>query len=238
MRLGKLQRNQLFRTVESGGLDPHDFELSERNGGLRLTHQPSGAELFVRRPGVLAGFEDVAVMLVRRKPHLPGAFVIRATLPDSPPRRYRLPAGEELNNAVNTWTQELAEELATPDFWSTLGSVPRMADAFAASDTDNSMFDPGEQQEIEDRISVIKEEAREHLNLSPDQLRHLEAKLDYLVAASKRVGRLDWRNLVAGTVLTLATEAVLPAETTHRVFSLLLGAVSHLAGHPTPQLGP
>jgi hypothetical protein len=237
-QLGKLQRNAVFRTVEAGGLDPHDFELSEETRGIALTHKPTGAHLRVHDPRGVAMLEDVAVMLTRRRSHPVGAPVVQATLPDGPVRRGRLASWDNVPDAVETWISELAEELATPDFWSTLGSMPRMADAFSQGSDDNSPFTIQEQEAIEERIAAIKREARDSLQLSREQLGHAEAKLDYLVDASKRVGRVDWRNLVAGTILTMATEAVLPAEATHRVFSLLVGAVSHLVGHPLPQLGP
>jgi hypothetical protein len=102
---------------------------------------------------------------------------------------------------------------------------------------DNSPFTPQEQKGIAERVAAIKADAQSRYRLTDQQMLVLEAKLDYVVEASKRMGRLDWRNLAAGVVLDMVREAALPTETTTKVFNQLLTAVSHMLGHPL-QLGP
>jgi hypothetical protein len=60
----------------------------------------------------------------------------------------------------------------------------------------------------------------------------LNAKLDYLVGAAGRLGRIDWRNVFAGAILGFILSAALPPESARQIILELLRAIGHLFGHP------
>jgi hypothetical protein len=60
----------------------------------------------------------------------------------------------------------------------------------------------------------------------------LNAKLDYLVGAAGRLGRIDWRNVFAGAILGFILSAALPPESAHHLFFEFLQAIGHLFGYP------
>jgi hypothetical protein len=232
VKIDKLHRNELFRAVERGGIDPSAFAFTEGES-LRLRHKESEAELRVRRTTSLVKVAMLTVTLGRQA-GIP-EFRVFTRLSDPIVRRWDAGTWEEVVKQAYRWVDELKQDLSTPDFWSTLPSVPPMDDS--GDTADNSPFSATEKQAIADRAALIKREAKDRYSLNAQQIRVLESKLDYVVAASERLGRLDWRNLVAGVFLDMMREAILPQETTQRIFQHLGTALSHALGHPL-QLGP
>jgi hypothetical protein len=76
------------------------------------------------------------------------------------------------------------------------------------------------------------ESAKRSYSLSEPQIRILDAKIDYLIAASLRLGRIDWRNACAGVFLGYILAAALPPESARHLFLTLLRALGHLYGLP------
>jgi hypothetical protein len=228
LKLDKLQRNELFRAVEAAGIGPAAFELLEEGSGITLKHRESDAVLRAsRRPPLVRAISGIGGSG-------PGPqFAVVGGLPSATQTRSLHETWGEVVERVTSWVGELREDLSSPDFWTSLEGVPPLGDD---ATHDNSPFTPEERQGIAERAAAIKTEAQSRYQLTDQQIQILEAKLDYVVEASKRMGRLDWRNLVAGVVLDMVREAVLPTQTTTKVFNHLLTAVSHMLGHPL-QLG-
>jgi hypothetical protein len=67
-------------------------------------------------------------------------------------------------------------------------------------------------------------------------MRVLEAKLDYLAAAAGRLGRIDWREVFAGTMLTFVLTAALPPESARDILLTVLRSIGHILGHEFPEL--
>lgn len=132
------------------------------------------------------------------------------------------------------WVRDVLIDLDTPDLWAAL---PTTGDGDGRLDAGgNTPFTPPEREQIEARLNEIRSDAREHYALSAEQLHALEKQLDYLAKAAAQVGRIDWRNLVAGAFLGALTDATLPPDVVRNVFGALVGGLSHLFGTPLPQL--
>ena len=56
----------------------------------------------------------------------------------------------------------------------------------------------------------------------------LDVKLDYLINASRRLGRKDWLNVCAGTILVYILTASVPPEGARDMFLGILRAIGHL----------
>jgi hypothetical protein len=164
-------------------------------------------------------------------PQLDSPFVVTTRSSDGRRSKDQVSWSEAVSH-VTEWVTLLKAELEAPDLWRALEDASFAEDGSG----DNSPFSDEERQEIARNVAAIKGEHSASGSLNPTQLRHLESKLDYLVDAAGRMGRLDWRNLVAGTMLGMLSEAILPSETTHRVFSTLLHSVSQVLGHSVPLL--
>lgn len=61
-------------------------------------------------------------------------------------------------------------------------------------------------------------------SLSPEPLATVNRKLDYLIEASTRLGRIDWKNIFVGSLVGLALQQLIPAGPA-------LGELFRVAGH-------
>jgi hypothetical protein len=85
-------------------------------------------------------------------------------------------------------------------------------------------------------MGEVKAYVREAYELSSDQMGALEGRLDYLQEAASRMGRVDWRNAVAGVLLSTLVNAILPGDVARDTLLMLLRSVGHMFGHPMPEL--
>jgi hypothetical protein len=223
VHLGKKQRNEIFEAVTAGGLEPRDFELRE-DPTPAIRHEQTGSLLSVRRPNSLLAALRGGRML----------YAVTTIVADDPPIYERYATWSGVVDAAERWVEAIKNEVAMPDLWAELehGSPFRAQSA----DVENTPFSPAEQAEIAEAVDKLRTEAAERYSLSEDQVAALDAQLNYLVEAAKRTGRVDWRNLAAGVLVTMMAEAVLHPDTTRQIISHLLTSVGHLLGHQIPQL--
>jgi hypothetical protein len=67
-------------------------------------------------------------------------------------------------------------------------------------------------------------------------MRALDAKLDYLVNAARRLGRKDWLNVCAGAILGFILAVALPPDAARGILLGLLQTIGHLYGLPEPPM--
>jgi hypothetical protein len=227
MPLTKSQRNRVFQAIEAVGLDPATFEWGA--AGRMLRHEgTSSAFWFVK------SLPDRFVDRLRRRV---SRALGDAALAESP-TGYTLVDGrastsfaadnwEELEQAFQRWLYELRAELDEPDLWAQLGDGGGDGGYAGA----NSRFTEEEVGEIRAQLDKILEEVQEQSQLSAGEIKDLQDRFEYLKDAAARLGRLDWRNLVAGVMLTAITEAILPPETTRDILVTIVRTLGHLYFH-------
>jgi hypothetical protein len=219
--LDKWHRNAIFNAITAVGLDPRDFELENDGDGdgddARISHR-SSESTFVLGRDASGGYS--------------GTRVVGEALA-WPYKVYSWSAVEE---RFASWLGELKRDLETPDLWAELRQERKMLDVAAGEAAENTPFSPDEQREITKQLREITEYVKQTNALSEDEVQALEERLDYLEEAAGRLGRLDWRTVVAGTLLTAIVGAVLPPEATRDILLMLLRSLAHLFGHPFPEL--
>ena len=217
----KRKRNEILEAIVAAGHDPQDFDDDYLGSGGWLEHLPTGARLKIHRSGAVwsATWEigDREGELLRTTGDWSGMVGL-----------------------IPRWIQEAEEDAALPDLWAELEKTRDVLDlefAEDAEDDDNSMFTAAEQSEIAKQLDEIRQYAGTALQLSEQQMNQLNGRLLYLQQAAERVGRKDWRVIAFGTLVTMAMEAIIPANELHNVVSVLLAPLTHLFGHPL-QLPP
>ena len=75
-------------------------------------------------------------------------------------------------------------------------------------------------------------------SLSAAQMGVLDAKLNYLVNAARRLSRKNWLNVCAGAILGLILAVALPPEAARGILLGLLQTIGHLYGLPEPPMLP
>lgn len=132
------------------------------------------------------------------------------------------------------WLSEVKRDLVTLDLWADQQQNQEILAAATTEDAENTPFTVAEQAEIADRIREIRDYVTRTYDLSQDQVRALETRLDSIRDAAGRLGRLDWFTYVVGTVTIL--QAVLPPGAIRHVFLMALRFAPQLLGHPFPEL--
>lgn len=133
---------------------------------------------------------------------------------------------------ISSWLEEVKRDLDTPDLWAELQGAVDLLGVDSDGVTENTPFTLDEQKEIAKRLREMAERARRTYSLSEAQMQVLSAKLDYLVNATGRLGRIDWRNAFAGAVLGFTMSAAFPPEFTRDILLGLFRAIGHLYGLP------
>ncbi len=219
-RLLRTQRNDVFRTIRKAGLNPLDFKFSEKEmtqndgsgslGGVRtdlchqVIHEPSGY-------GCLFALYTVYFS--------PGDFSLHAN--------QRVLDWDQSISAVSAWLRNLKREIDAPDLWASLTQEMELL-GLESSEASNAPFGLEEQAQIKRAIDEIRVYITSTYCLAEEPLRRVHAKLDYLIDASTRVGRIDWKNIFVSSLIALALQQL---SATGPGLRELFAAAGHLLRH-------
>jgi hypothetical protein len=206
--LQKFQRNYIFKAIQEVGLDPGQFDLAYSESEVRIKHRLSESYYFIGGR--------------------PGDYAVKSLVGDGGERPHQFYSWEPLISHISLWLQVLKKDLNTPDLWAELQREAVLLGAGSDELTENTPFTLDEQKEIAGRCQELATYARHTYSLSPTQMQVLDAKLDYLVKASGRLGRIDWRNAFVGAMLGFILAAALPPESARDILLTLLRAIGGL----------
>jgi hypothetical protein len=215
-RLLKSQKNEILVLIKQADLDPMEFDWEEREetetyslGEVthhfhRLIHKPSGyAALFGEN-----------------------------FLSYSPGEQRPQQTENKLNwvgkrEAVHHWLMYLKREIDAPDLWASLAQGRELLGAEPVGAV-NTPFTADEQVQIKKTIEEIRVYITSTYSLASEPLAKVNRKLDYLIDASTRIGRIDWKNIFVGALLSLALQQLSPSGPGLRE---LFAAAGHLLRH-------
>jgi hypothetical protein len=208
----KFKKNQIFENIRSVGLDPKEFDLEDDEVEVRIKHKWSESRFVFR--------DD------------PGSYVGHSIVGDASEWTFESSSWQLMIPRIRSWLEEVKLDLETPDLWAELQREAELLGANYDDVTENTPFNPNEQKEIERRLQQLAEHVERTHSLSSAQMRVLSAKLDYLVKAAGRLGRIDWRNAFAGVILGFILSAALPPEAARDILLGLFRGIGHFIGLP------
>jgi len=208
--LQKWQKNQIFNAIQEVGLDPKEFDLEDDGVEVRIKHKWSDSSFIVNRD--------------------PGHYVVRYVVGDGPDWQFEVSSWQNVIPRISRWLEEVKRDLETPDLWAELQGATELLGANYDGVVENTPFTPDEQKEIARRLQEWAEHTRRTYSLSVAQMQVLGAKLDYLVSAAGRLGRIDWRNAAVAAMLGWVLTAALPPESARDIFLGLLPLVDQFLG--------
>lgn len=211
MALKKWQRNEVFQAVQQAGLSPDEFDFDLGEDESTLRHRPSRA-YFV--------FGGVA-----------GEYSSHYFAGEGPPEARTDLSQYGLMQQLNLWLSQVRQDISTPDLWAQLQGQAKLLATISDEAIDNTSFTPEEQEEIAGQLRELRDYVTRRHSLSAAQARLLDEKLDYLVDASRRVGRKDWLLITAGAMLSFVLGAALPPDAVSDVLGTLLTSIGHVLGH-------
>ncbi len=218
-QMTKLKKNLIFKAIQDAALDPREFELEEIDTEVRLKHKWSTSYF------IFGG--DAS------------RYVTRYVVGDGPDWPFDVYSWEALMSRISTWLTQVKLDLSTPDLWAELRGEAELLGGASGEASGNTPFTPEEQKEIVRRLREVEANVNRTYSLSKPEMEIFDARIDYLVDAAGRLGRIDWRNAVVGAILGYVLFAALPPESARSMFltfMTLLRALSHFFGHGLPEL--
>jgi hypothetical protein len=244
MPLLQSQRNEIFKALQDVGVDTAAFRwqlVKRRRKSPRdqFSHRSARHWLVIEtKPSMKREFDFPPLDAAEYRDLFPITSVFHyayAPGPESEQMTGTAISWEGMLSAVNRWAQLVARELSEPDLWLQADRQlhGRILDA---GDVENTPFSPDEQQELAQRVDLVRERVVEEHRLDPAQLRALNEQLDELKQAASRLNRLDWRNAFLGAMFSLLLTAAVPPEAIRDIVELTLHSLAGLFGHPFPEL--
>jgi len=222
------QSNAVFVAIKDAGLDPNEFKWDKAYSRATPAY---GAPFYV--PVLIHGPSGSSFTFdIDRNGNHYAIFV----------PSFQTPEGEELTGAwdtqlalVSEWLEYLKREYQAPNLWAELGSQNELAGGELAG-VENTPFTPDEQRQIEAQLRETKVFVRKSFELTEEQYLAIDSRLDYLVEASGRMGRVDWRTAFAGVFLTAIVTGVLPGDAVREIMGIALRGLAGLFGVDIPAL--
>jgi hypothetical protein len=199
------QRNDVLLTVRESGINPLEFQLlEEAHLYPKLVHTPSvffyqfGTSHVVFSPGAETQQQEVDKLKWVGKLEL-----------------------------LSIWLTYLQREINAPDLWASLAQERELLGAEPAGAV-NTPFTADEQVHIKRTIEEIRVYITSTYSLAGEPLAKVNRKLDYLIDAATRLGRIDWKNIFVGALVSLILQQVIPSGSG---FQELIGVAGHLLRH-------
>lgn len=253
--LTKVQQNELYKSIEDGGLDPAECDLTHIYKPERVLTQPVYSILPFRR-NIKIGEERTTLPGSRNAQikHLPSGSLFDIKI--SMFRQYKpadslIPyyfyesfiAGERRSNGTDwqrcldgarKWSEIVKRECVDPDLWEELRRKRTFLGRARQEDLANTSFTTEERAEIADQLKEIEESVKRACSLSAEQAEYVERRFDEVKDASHRLGRKDWLLLFGGVLFSLILSAVVPPEVVQHILTMAAQGMSHLFGAGAP----
>jgi hypothetical protein len=211
----KAQRNDVFRAVEAGDLDPAECEFGYGGHSAWLRHSPSNSDLGIGGDG---------------HDH----YICRSQIGEDEPKQYGAGNWEGVPPLIQQWASgvkryaEISAQI--PDLWAELQRNKEFLTDARYDNDENMPFSPDEQAVITQGLRAIKEDSQQKYSLTDDQMEHFAAKLDEIEEASRRIGRKDWVLLFYGALFSLGITNVLSSDAVYHILGSFLQSLGYFFG--------
>jgi hypothetical protein len=217
--LPKWMRNQVFIAIQAAGFDPIEFGLDDEGPDVRIHHRRSSAYFIIRQAS--------------------GHYDGRSLVGDEPEWPFQAYSWSNVMERVSRWLGKVKDDVEEPDLWAELRRDTALLVGAGDDVTDNSPFTLDERELVAAHLQQVRDELQRTYSPLSAQMQELDKKVEYLIAASGRVGRADWRVMYVGVILTWIYATILPPENAKaavHILITLLRTVGQLFGHDFPQL--
>jgi hypothetical protein len=199
-QMQKWKKNQIFKAIQDAGLDPREFEFEDGDTQVRLKHKWSKSYF-------IFGSSDAM------------SYAARYVVGDESEWPYEEYSWQSLMRRVSNWLRDVKLDLDTPDLWAELQNEAELLRDASSGANENKPFTQQEQRDIEQRLREVETQVRRKYSLTEPEVEVLKAKIDYLVDAAGRLGRIDWRTIFVGTIVAYILSLSYASEREQRSLS-------------------
>jgi len=209
------QKNELFQIIQEMGLYPTDFQWTKV--ASRYTPERSAQALV---------FRDTRFRFEMDRT-LADCDIIRC----SPGKTQHtdvdgVGSWTEHARGFRQWLQRLRRETEALDLWEQLSQSQLGPGVSADPEGGNGAFTVAEAKQITAGVEAMREYLATECAEEDGAQEAINEKLDYLVGAANRQGRMDWVHTCLGALTSLGITLTLTPEHGTKLMALLKGAVS------------
>lgn len=129
-----------------------------------------------------------------------------------------------LNATFSDWLQNhvklYIKEKTEPDMWELIESQTPLINGSEMSQEDTAVFSEDEKIRIRMSINEFRILLLKDYKPSEDELKAIDARLEYLSNAVDRLNKIDWRSVAITTLMTISTTLTLDTEKGRLLFDL------------------
>ncbi|MFQ5963651.1 MAG: hypothetical protein ACE5KZ_05140 [Candidatus Scalinduaceae bacterium] len=119
---------------------------------------------------------------------------------------------ESQMNCLRDWLKNLKREIQITDPWDEIDKYLPGGKINLENEKENSPFSYEQVEHITKALYKLKEEIRKTYDLDNNHNQLIQEKLNYLIDRSKRMGRIDWKNIFVATLMGLVVNLALNPE--------------------------
>ncbi len=216
-RMRKKYSNQLFLLINELGYNPEDFIMSD---DIIEEHQSKSIK-----------YKDTFfTFIIRNDQDSFDSFDYKHTVfaPNYPMSVYIPTAGyanfESVLNGFKNWmknhVKEYLYEQNEPDLWRNFKNSDKSLNIENINFDNINSFSNQEKQQILMSINELKLLIYKELKPNNEEQKLISARLDYLIDATERLNKYDWKGLVITTLIGITTTLTLDTEKGQLLFEL------------------
>lgn len=231
--LTPLQKNAVLEAIKKARLDRREFDWSSvatQSQAIGRGLEPFMVPVLLHRPTGFAFLFDVDRNGSHQAIYRPG--------PQGPTYHADTHVWSEQLSHVGLWLNDVRENHLAPDLWAALETQQDLIASLSQDDADdNSPFTAPERELIAQQLRELKEQIAQGFELQGAALNQLEERVEYLIDATARLGRFDWKQALLSQLLSLIVLALLPPEALAAIVQYLTGGfVDLVRGSGTAEL--
>ena len=119
------------------------------------------------------------------------------------------------------WLRTVKQEIEIVDPWEEIEKYLPGSTVNLENESGNAQFTYDQVVHITEAVEKLKKEIANNFHLKGLEEKLVQQKLDYLIDRSKKLGKIDWKNLFLGTLMGLAANLAFNPEQAKTLWTLV-----------------
>lgn len=126
----------------------------------------------------------------------------------------------QFSNWLKDTVKEYFDEMLLPDHWQQLNAEKTIISGAEINSDDISKFSANEKQQLKLSINEFRLLILKTYRPTPDEIKVIDSRLEYLAESLERLNKIDWRGLAISTVMSISIALSLDTEKGKLLFGL------------------
>ena len=210
-------KNELYHIISENGLEPRDFEITEITEHelptTLLTYKKTQFKFIIRNSHQSYELFDYQFTLYGPEFSLSGIY-------PNDEFTYFETVANEFEEWINENIHKYIEDQNEVDLWQQLKSGNRTLDIDNIDFNNKDDFKRDEKKQINLAMNELKLLIQRNFHINDSELEIINDRLNYLVDATDRLNKYDWKSLVISTLISISIALSLDTEKGKLLFEL------------------